>query len=142
MPGKLADGEHVSRAPREAHDVSTACVSAESPLQPRHRPQREEDLLGTQRQVAAGSDLPQRILVHRRVLTHLQLRKVKPERLSLPDEVLELAEREPGRAGLRERPLHDPQVAQEPLDAPIPPFAAGPGRDQSVSGQAHLPAVG
>jgi hypothetical protein len=51
--------------------------------------------------------------VHRAVLAHLQRRGVEPERLRLPDQVLQLAVRLPGGARAQQRVLDQPQVGEK-----------------------------
>ena len=63
--------------------------------------------------------LGQRPGVHLAVLPDLQLGQVEPERLRLPDQVLQLAERLPRRARRRQRVLHQAQVGQEPGRIPV-----------------------
>ncbi len=50
--------------------------------------------------------------MHRRVLTHLELGEVEAERLDLPDQLLQVPVRLPGRPGGGERVLHDAQVGR------------------------------
>ena len=61
----------------------------------------------------AAAQLPQCLGVHRAVLPDLEPGKVEPERLRLPEQVLELTECLPGGAGPGQRPLHEPEVGDE-----------------------------
>ena len=70
--------------------------------------------LRLRRRRLAALQLGQRPGVHLAVLPDLQLGQVEPERLRLPDQVLQLAERLPRCARRRQRVLHQAQVGQEP----------------------------
>ncbi len=113
VPGQLVDGGDVRRRPGEAHHVTTARLDPEPVLDPGRGPERRQHLRGLVGQGAARADLAQRAGVHRAVLPDLQLGQVEPERLGLPDELLQLAERLPGGAPGGQGLLHQPQVGEE-----------------------------
>ena len=62
---------------------------------------------------AGGPEFGQRLGVHLAVLPDLQAGQVEPERLRLPDEVLQLTVGLLGRPGRGQRLLHDAQVGEE-----------------------------
>ena len=124
VAGELVDrGDVVGRA-GEAHHVPPAGIRPVPVLDPGHRAERGQHLLGFRRPAPAvqgavvdaggpgGPQLGQRPGVHLAVLPDLQAGQVETERLRLPDEVLQLAERLLGRAGGGQRRLHHPQVGQ------------------------------
>ena len=96
--------------------ASTSSVSADScAAGPAPRPRC------ARRRAGRRAEFGQRPRVHRAVLPDLQAGQVKAERLGLPDQVLQLAERLPGRTRGGQRVLHGTQVGQE---------SGGPGVSQ------------
>ncbi len=67
-----------------------AGLEAEPVLNPGDHPDRLEDLAGHRGQVAAAAQLRQGARVDLGVLPHLKRGQVEPERLGLPDQVLQL----------------------------------------------------
>ena len=124
--GQFVHGRDVGRGPGEADHVPVAGRGAEPLLHPGHRLERGQHLAGQRRQFRSAPQLSERPLVHRAVLPDLQAGQVKAERLGLPAQVLQLAERLPGRTRGGQRVLQHAQVGHEP---------GGPGVSQRGVGQ-------
>ena len=103
MLGELVDRSNVGGVAREADNVPPAGGSAESRLQSRHRRERLEHLARRIRTSSARTDLSQSALVDGAVLADFELGQVKAKCLGLPDQVLQLAERESRGATRGER---------------------------------------
>ncbi len=131
------DREHVGGRAREAHDVAPAARVPEPTLELCHRADRREDLPGGRgRLLAPRAELLDRGPDDGGVLPDLELRQVEPERLRLPEEVLELPVGEPLRAGGGQRPLDDAEVVPEGVRVGVPAARPSPGRRQAMRGQA------
>ena len=118
QPGKGAHCHQVRCRLRERHDVATARAGSPAALQPRHDPQGVQHLtrlwrlgahqirpplasqlfqvpgiVGEQLGVGDARQLTDQFhqcrAVHRRVLSYLEFGKVEPERLGVPDDVLQ-----------------------------------------------------
>ena len=110
---ELEHGRDVGGRCREADDVAAARVDAVFVLQPRHRANGLEHLVGHRRHVAAGGEFGAGAArVHAAVLANLEFGEVETKGARLPDEVLELTERQPMRTGPRERLLHEQRAAR------------------------------
>ena len=121
---------------REAHDVTPAARRPEPALELGHRAERREDLpSGRARLAAARAEPVEGGGDDGGVLPDLELRQVEPERLRLPEEVLELPVGEPLRAGGGQRPLDDAEVVTEGVRVGVPAARLAPGRRQAVRGQ-------
>jgi hypothetical protein len=110
MARQLVDGGDVVHIAGEAHDVSPARLGPESGLQRSHRRERVEDLLGGRRALGPCPHLCQCAGVDEAVLAHLELGEMKSECLHLPDQVLELAIRQPRSTGGGQGCLHCAQI--------------------------------
>ena len=121
--GKLVHRGDVLARLRERHDVAPARVRAEPLLDLGHHPEDREHLLGLRRQVATtareGPQLRERPRVHLGVLADLQLGQVEPERLDLPDQVLQLAVGLPAGTGRGQRDLNRAQLGQQLVRARV-----------------------
>src|ERR1700693_548315 len=112
MARQLVNGGAVAHIACEAHDISPASLWAKVRLQRGHRTQRVEHLFGGCRWLGPCANLSKRTHMDEAVLAHLELGEMKPECLGLPDEVLELAVRQPGSACGRQRRLHCSKVVE------------------------------
>ena len=96
---QLVDGREVLGGLRERDDVAAGGQHAVAPLDGPDGAERVDDLdrAGLEGAVdAVRAQVRQRTLVHLRVLPHLELGQVEPERLHLPDQPLQLAVRRRG----------------------------------------------
>jgi hypothetical protein len=110
--GQLVHRDDVADVAREAHDVAPASIDPKPSLDRGDGSKRVEDFTRFCGQRAAGSNFGEGAGMDRAVLAHLQLGEVKAERLNLPHEVLQLAERQTRCARGRERVLHTSQVIE------------------------------
>src|SRR5690606_33463955 len=109
LPRERVHGGEVAGVAREGDDVASRGAGSVPLLDLRDRAEDLEDLFGLRAELAARLALGEDLLMHGGVLTHLQLGQVEPERLDLPEQLLQAAVGLPRGAAGDEGVLDDPQ---------------------------------
>ena len=111
--GQLVHGGNVADVSGEADDVAPARFGAEPCLDAGDRADGVEHLTSQRGHLSVRADLGQRTCVDMAVLSHLERGEMKPERLRLPDQMLQLAVGLAWRARACERALDAAQVGEQ-----------------------------